>query len=359
MPRRPPSCRRSVNGWIMPSSAMLSPFRDLKEAVVEHLHRRHRLGRLAGVDRLAAGAGDRIERGLPQRRPTRCRRVDHAAHLSSIFHCTALGRQTVANIPTILYGIALGIGPGWPAPGGRRLKPASFCSATPTIRPAGSFTRPELEALAELCLNANLTICSDEIHCDLVLEPGCRHLPMASLSPEVARRTITLMAPSKTFNLPGLGCAYAVISDPKLRRRFLRAMAGIVPHVNIFGYAAAQAAYAHGAPWLDALLEYLRDNRQLVYQAVRQMEGLRMAPVEATYLAWIDARQGGLEDPARFFEQNGVGLSDGAFFGAPGFLRLNFGCPRSRLATALERMAHALKTCPRTMHSGADRPKPC
>lgn len=209
------------------------------------------------------------------------------------------------------------------------------------------FTRQELEALAELCLNANLTICSDEIHCDLLLEPGCRHLPMASLSPEVARRTITLMAPSKTFNLPGLGCAYAVISDPKLRRRFLRAMAGIVPHINIFGYVAAQAAYEHGAPWLEALLEYLRDNRQLVYQAVRQMEGLRMAPVEATYLAWIDARQGGLEDPARFFEQNGVGLSDGAFFGAPGFLRLNFGCPRSLLATALERMTHALQTCPR------------
>jgi len=209
------------------------------------------------------------------------------------------------------------------------------------------FTRPELEALAELCLNANLTICSDEIHCDLVLEPGCRHLPMAALSPEVARRTITLMAPSKTFNLPGLGCAFAIISESKLRRRFLRAMNGIVPHINIFGYVAAQAAYEYGAPWLEALLAYLRDNRSLVYQAVRQMEGFRMAPVEATYLGWIDARQNGFENPARFFEQHGVGLSDGAFFGAPGFLRLNFGCPRTLLTTALERMSQALQTCPR------------
>jgi len=210
-----------------------------------------------------------------------------------------------------------------------------------------------VDALAELCLKANLMICSDEIHCDLVLEPGCRHLPMASLAPEVARRTITLMAPSKTFNLPGLGCAFAIISEPKLRRRFLRAMNGIVPHINIFGYVAAQAAYEYGAPWLEALLEYLRDNRSVVYEAVLQMEGLQMAPVEATYLAWIDARQNRFENPARFFEQNGVGLSDGALFGAPGFLRLNFGCPRTLLTTALERMAQALRTLP------AERPKPC
>jgi cystathionine beta-lyase len=130
-------------------------------------------------------------------------------------------------------------------------------------------------------------------------------------------------------------------------------MNGIVPHINIFGYVAAQAAYEHGALWLEALLEYLRDNRRLVYQAVRQMEGVQMAPVEATYLAWIDARQNRFENPARFFEQNGVGLSDGALFGAPGFLRLNFGCPRSLLTTALERMSQALRTLP------ADRPKAC
>ncbi len=221
------------------------------------------------------------------------------------------------------------------------------------------FTRKELETLADICLQSNLVICSDEIHCDLILEPGCRHVPMAALSPEVARQTITLMAPSKTFNLPGLGCAYAVIPDPRLRRRFKRAMAGIVPHVNLFGYVAAQAAYEHAIPWLEALLNYLRDNRQLVYQAVQQMKGLSMAPVEATYLAWIDARQSRFEDPADFFERNGVGLSDGVHFGAPGFLRLNFGCPRSLLTKALARMAQAVQTWAMDKDDLRDQPKPC
>ncbi|MFZ1982856.1 MAG: PatB family C-S lyase, partial [Desulfatitalea sp.] len=222
-------------------------------------------------------------------------------------------------------------------------KTALFLLCNPHNPTGRVFTRNELEALADLCLRANLTICADEIHCDLVLEPGCKHLPMAALAPEVARRTITLMAPSKTFNIPGLGCAYAVISDPKLRSRFKRAMDGIVPHINLFGFVAAQAAYAHGKPWWVALLKYLRGNRDLVYQAVQQMESLSMGPVEATYLAWIDARQGSFQDPARFFEQSGVGLSDGTFFGAPGFVRLNFGCPRSLLQTALQRMTHAVK----------------
>lgn len=221
-------------------------------------------------------------------------------------------------------------------------KTALFLLCNPHNPTGRVFTRNELETLADLCLRSNLTICSDEIHCDLVLEPGCKHLPMASLAPEVARRTITLMAPSKTFNIPGLGCAYAVISDPKLRSRFKRAMDGIVPHINLFGFVAAQAAYAHGKAWLVALLDYLRVNRDLVYEAVQQMEGLRMGPVEATYLAWIDARHAHFQDPARFFEQSGVGLSDGAYFDAPGFVRLNFGCQRNLLQTALQCMTHAV-----------------
>lgn len=221
-------------------------------------------------------------------------------------------------------------------------KTALFLLCNPHNPTGRVFTRNELETMADLCLRADLAICADEIHCDLVLEPGCKHLPMASLAPEVARRTITLMAPSKTFNIPGLGCAYAVISDPKLRSRFKRAMAGIVPHVNLFGFVAAQAAYEHGQPWLAALRDYLRVNRGLVYEAVRQMGGLTMGPVEATYLAWIDARHGHFNDPARSFEQSGVGLSDGTYFGAPGFVRLNFGCPRSLLHTALQRMIHAV-----------------
>jgi cystathionine beta-lyase len=134
----------------------------------------------------------------------------------------------------------------------------------------------------------------------------------------------------------------AIISDPELRARFRRAMAGIVPHVNVLGYVAAQAAYEQGEPWRQALLAYLRCNRDLVESSVASMPGLKMNHVEATYLAWIDARGAGLTSATRFFEEAGVGLSDGADFGAPGFVRLNFGCRRALLEDALERMAAAL-----------------
>jgi cysteine-S-conjugate beta-lyase len=204
------------------------------------------------------------------------------------------------------------------------------------------FSRKELEDLADICLSTDLIICSDEIHCDLVLQPACRHIPIASISPQIAERTITLMAPSKTFNLPGLGCAFALIPNLELRRRFKAAMAGIVPHVNVLGFTAAQAAYQHGRPWLDALVDYLRKNRDIVQAAVERTGVLRMGEVQATYLAWIDTRPTGIADPVRFFEQAGVGLSDGADFGTDGFVRLNFGCPQSLLATALERMTSAL-----------------
>jgi cystathionine beta-lyase len=186
-------------------------------------------------------------------------------------------------------------------------------------------------------------LCSDEIHCDLVLEPGVEHLPTATLDAEVAARTITLMAPSKTFNLPGLNCAFAIIPDASLRRRFQRAMAGIVPYVNLFGYVGTLAAYRDSGDWHAALLEYLRGNRDLVLAALAEMPGLRATVGEATYLTWIDARGSGLDDPAGFFERAGVGLSDGREFGAPGFVRLNFACPRSVLIQALERMRRGLE----------------
>lgn len=219
---------------------------------------------------------------------------------------------------------------------------AMFLLCSPHNPTGRVFTRRELETLADRCLASKLVICSDEIHCDLVLEPGCRHIPTATISPEVEDRTITLMAPSKTYNIPGLGCAFAVISNPKLRRRFKKAMAGIVPHVNVLGFVAAQAAFESGQPWLSHLLDYLRENRNRVFDWVHQRDELEMARVEATYLAWIDARSIQETNPTTLFESGGVGLSDGAAFGAPGFARLNFGCPRTLLETALERMADTL-----------------
>jgi cystathionine beta-lyase len=194
-----------------------------------------------------------------------------------------------------------------------------------------------------MCLDRDIIICSDEIHCGLVLDPEKTHLSIAAMDGEVARRNITLLAPSKTYNLPGLGCSLAVIPDSALRSRFRQAMTGIVPHVNALGLAAALAAYRDCEDWRLALVDYLRGNRDLVEAFVASSPGLAMHHVAATYLAWIDCRGIGPEDPAAFFEQAGVGLSDGADFGAPGFVRLNFGCRRSLLDEALTRMGSALR----------------
>jgi cystathionine beta-lyase len=205
------------------------------------------------------------------------------------------------------------------------------------------FDREELQRLAEICLAAGAVICSDEIHCGLVLDPDKRHLPIATIAPEVAERTITLLAPSKTFNLAGLGCALAVIPAEELRRRFLQAKAGIVPMINPYGYLAAEVAYRDGEDWRRALVAYLRGNRDVLAEALPRMPGgLSMAPVEGTYLAWIDIRQAGLDEPVRFFEAAGVGLQDGREFDGPGFVRLNFGCRRALLEEALQRMSAAL-----------------
>ena len=204
------------------------------------------------------------------------------------------------------------------------------------------WTLQELTDLAEFSARHDLVICSDEIHAGLVLDEAVRHIPIATLSPETSKRTITLLAPSKTFNVPGLGCSFAVISDDALRRSFRKAMGRIVPHVNLLGYTAAEAAYRHGAGWRQELLAYLRGNRDLVAQEVVKMPGLTVAHVEATYLSWIDVRETGIEDPVRFFEEAGVGLSGGADFGLPGYVRLNFGCPRALLSEALRRMRVAL-----------------
>jgi cystathionine beta-lyase len=210
--------------------------------------------------------------------------------------------------------------------------------------PAGRvFTREELFQLISVCEKHNIIICSDEIHCDIVLDEDKNHIPTAALDEEIARRTITLMAPSKTYNIPGLGCSFAVIPDENLRNRFSRAMAGIVPHVNALGYTAALAAYRDGHVWLAALLDYLRKNRDIVTQAIHNMQNLSMTHVEATYLAWIDARPLKLQDPAKFFEEAGVGLADGSYFNGQGFVRLNFGCSRATLEEALMRMRQAVE----------------
>ncbi|MFU8769066.1 MAG: MalY/PatB family protein [Desulfotignum sp.] len=222
-------------------------------------------------------------------------------------------------------------------------RPAVFLFCSP-YNPCGTlFTGAELDRLVHLCETYDVILCSDEIHCDFVLDPENRHIPAATISRTAARRTITLMAPSKTYNIPGLGCAFAVISDPDLRSRFKAACEGIVPTVNLMGLAAAKAAYGSCDPWLAELIPYLARNRDTVMERINTLPGCRLDPIEATYLAWIDVRDTGLNDPVTFFEQAGVGLSDGIFFGTRGFVRLNFGCPAAVLEKGLERMAQALK----------------
>jgi putative C-S lyase len=207
--------------------------------------------------------------------------------------------------------------------------------------PGGTvFRRAELERIAEATGNA--LIVSDEIHCDLILDANLKHVPIASIAPEVSRRTVTLMSASKTFNFPAAGCAWAVIEDEKLREAFSAELtAHVLPSASVFGYEATLAAFRGGDEWLAAQLEYLRGNRDLVERTLGSTAGLRMAHVEATYLAWIDASPLALDDPHRFFLEAGVALSPGAQFGASGFVRLNFATQRARLGEALARMRAA------------------
>ena len=206
------------------------------------------------------------------------------------------------------------------------------------------FSRAELEQVAAFCEKHNLILVSDDIHCDLILD-DTRHIPVAGLAPAIAERTITLMAPSKTYNMPGLACSFAIIPSARLRTTFTRAMAGIVPEMNVLGLAACEAALRDSEPWRQALLAYLRGNRDLIASFTAQhLPGVTMLPCAATYLAWLDVSAQQLSNPGEFFEAGGVGLSDGVQFGAPPgqFVRLNFGCPRATLVAALQRMQRAL-----------------
>jgi cystathionine beta-lyase len=219
-----------------------------------------------------------------------------------------------------------------------RTKAQAFFLCNPH-NPGGTvFRRDELERMAEATGNA--LIVSDEIHCDLVLDAHLRHVPIASLAPEVSRRTVTLMSGSKTFNFPAAGCAWAVIEDEALRRAFAADLAAHVLHSpSVFGYEATLAAFRGGDAWLAAQLGYLRANRDLVQRSL----SLPMAHVEATYLAWIDCSSLQVDSGYDFFLQQGVALSPGAQFGEPGFVRLNFATQRARLAEALSRMRGAVE----------------
>lgn len=214
--------------------------------------------------------------------------------------------------------------------------------------PAGFMWREDdLRRVAEICMMNKVIMVADEIHHDLLLADR-PHIPLASLSPEISQHTITMIAPSKTFNIPGLGVSALIVQDEALRKQVENSLWSSGAHVNILGYSAGVAAYQQGQPWLDELLPYLRANRDIVVQTVREdIPGLKTTVPEATYLAWFDCRALGVEgDLQQFFlEKAKVAMNPGTFFGnaGEGFVRLNFGCPRSLLQEGLKRIAAAIE----------------
>ncbi len=202
------------------------------------------------------------------------------------------------------------------------------------------FTKEELRQFEDICARHELLICSDEIHSDLILEGA--HVPLAMISQEIAARTITLMSASKTFNLAGLNCGYVIFPSSEMRERFEEVAEGFLPHHNIFGLTATLAAYKGGEEWLRELLVYLKANRDFATDFMhRKLPQFPITTPAGTYLAWLDLRSLGAEDPQRYFlERARVAMSTGARFGLgyESYVRLNFGCPRSQLAEALERI---------------------
>lgn len=227
-------------------------------------------------------------------------------------------------------------------------------SVTPTTRlfwlchphnPTGTvFREEELLQVAEFAARHDLTVVSDEIWSDLLLDEehgGPRHVPFASLDHEKARDCVTLVAPSKTWNLAGLGCAAAICRDRAILKKWRAAGGGLVPMINPLGYAAAEAAWRHGDEWRRRLVAVLRQHRAMVSETVARIPGLTCVPAEATYLAWLDCRGTGVADPQAACEAAGIGPSDGRDFGSPGFIRLNTACPTDRLTEILRRLALA------------------
>ena len=211
------------------------------------------------------------------------------------------------------------------------------------------FTAAEVTRLAEFCARHDLILVSDEIHCDLVLdEVATPHFSALRLQDCFRDRLITLLSPSKTWNIAGLGYAFAVIADDSLRRRFTAARGCTMAEINALSYYAAEAALRHGEPWRQELVAYLRANRDaLVEFLARHAPQIRIHPPAATYLAWLDCSALPVENPAGHFERKaGLFLSDGAFFGWPRHVRFNFGCPRARMIGGLEKLVAALPSMP-------------
>lgn len=211
--------------------------------------------------------------------------------------------------------------------------------------PTGTvFTKQEIRDLMTLADAYDVTVVSDEIHCDLVINPNASHYPTAAAASEFQNNTITLMSGSKTWNLAGLNCSFAVIPDSEKREVYKTALQSTVPAVPPLAFTATLTAYQQGGPWRKSLLTYLWQSYELIKDKFSDVPEITVHPLDATYLAWLDVSAMGVNDAKSFFEDFGVGLSDGAQFGQPGFLRLNFACPRATLEEGLNRMMKAIES---------------
>ena len=211
------------------------------------------------------------------------------------------------------------------------------------------WTKEELLRIGELCLQYGVTILSDEIHSDLAL-PGHKHVVMATLSPEIADITVTMMAPSKTFNIAGMMNSVIVISSPELRRLFEEEI--LCLHLdlgNIFGHVTFEAAYKHGDAWLDEMIGYLEKNIEYTDQFLRQeLPVVKMIPPEGSFLLWLDFRATGLSHEQireKLLHEAKLGLNSGTDFGpeGEGFFRMNSGCPLATVKEGLERLKKIFK----------------
>ncbi|AEV20585.1 Aminotransferase [Geobacillus thermoleovorans CCB_US3_UF5] len=232
----------------------------------------------------------------------------------------------------------------------RKLPDAKLLILCHPHNPGGkSWTKEELERLGELCLKHGVFVLSDEIHADLTLPPA-KHTPFASLHPELAAQSATFRAPTKTFNLAGLQAAEVILPDESRRRAFrlVQQRHGFFT-LNAFAIVGAEAAYRHGGPWLDALLDYLRQNIDMtVAYLAEHLPPLRPVRPQATYLVWIDCRGLGLSEAElkrRLLETGKLAVEFGSKFGQEGvgFIRLNIACPRPTLEEGLRRLATALR----------------
>lgn len=204
------------------------------------------------------------------------------------------------------------------------------------------FSKKELEKLADFCVSNDLIVCSDEIHCDLILDETKQHVSIGALNNEIEARSITLIAPSKTFNIAGLGCSMAIIPDETLRGKFEKTKYGMMPMLSAFAMESALAAYKHSEPWRKELIQYLKGNHDYLLKEINDIEGLSMEPLESTYLAWIKYDDTGIVDFVAHLEKHGVGVQDASIFGGKGYFRLNFATQRANLVEAIKRIRQSL-----------------